>query len=102
MLLSVWFREKESEEEILRALEMLLEVDSTAHVDVRHYSTVRGEFRWDAAAGPYGDAETRGGGAATTPVSQQQRPAPFDGKLAWDAYRTQLELLAGHSLNCWR
>ena len=49
--------------------------------------------------GPYGDAETRGGGAATTPVSQQQRPAPFDGKLAWDAYRTPFELLA--MMNRW-
>ena len=24
----------------------------------------------------------------------QQRPAPFEGKLPWDAYRTQFELLA--------
>ena len=49
--------------------------------------------------GPYGDAETRGGGAATTPVGQQQRPTPFDGKLAWDAYRTQFELLV--MMNRW-
>ena len=39
-----------------------------------------------------------GGGALTTAVAgthyPQQRPAPFDGKLAWDTYRTQFELLA--------
>ena len=46
--------------------------------------------------GPLGVAEPRGGGAAT---SQQQRPAPFDGKVAWDAYRTQFELLA--MMNRW-
>ena len=37
--------------------------------------------------------------AVTTPTSQQQRPAPFDGKVAWEAYRTQFELLA--EMNRW-
>ena len=36
-------------------------------------------------------------GPATT--GTQQRPAPFDGKCAWDTYRAQLELLA--DLNGW-
>ena len=35
----------------------------------------------------------------TTPTSLQQRPAPFDGKTAWDAYCTQFELLA--QINRW-
>ena len=38
----------------------------------------------------------QGGGAAT---GQQQRPAPFSGKVAWDAYRMQYELLA--MMNRW-
>ena len=37
-----------------------------------------------------------GGGEGT---ARQKRPAPYDGKSAWDAYHTQFELLAG--VNRW-
>ena len=65
----------------------------SSHVngDTTHISQRRGAI--SVGGGPYRGVETQGGGAATTPVSQQQ-PAPFDGKLAWDAYWTQFELLA--------
>ena len=101
MLLLVWFREKEREEGILRALTGDAPgggLDSS-HVDG---DTTHSSWRKEAISvggGPNGDTETRGGGAAASPVSQQQRPAPFDGKLAWDAYRTQFELLA--MMNRW-
>ena len=42
-LLLVWFREKEREEEILRALEMLLEVELTALTSTETRLTVCGE-----------------------------------------------------------
>ena len=47
-----------------------------------------------------GSTVTRGRGSATvvTP-SLVQRPAPFDGKLTWDAYHTQFEMLA--KINHW-
>ena len=32
-------------------------------------------------------------------LASSKRPAPFDGKVAWDAYRTQFELLA--MMNRW-
>ena len=64
----------------------------------------RDRFGGEAASG--GGATSGGGGtseaavlvgrATTTP---QQRPAPFDGKLPWDAYQTQFELLA--EMNRW-
>ena len=68
----------------------------SSHVDG---DTTHSSWRISVGGGPYGDAETWGEGAATTPVSQQQRPAPFDGKLAWDAYWTQFELLV--MMNRW-
>ena len=68
----------------------------SSHVDE---DTTHSLQRISVGGGPYRDAETRGGGAATTPVSQQQQPAPFDGKLAWDAYQTQFELLV--MMNRW-
>ena len=71
----------------------------SSHVDRGATHSSRRREAISVGGGPYGDAETRGGGAATTPVGQQQRPAPFDGKLAWDAYRTQFELLA--MMNRW-
>ena len=71
----------------------------SSHVDGDATHSSRRREAISVGGGPYGDAETRGGGAATTPVGQQQRPAPFDGKLAWDAYRTQFELLA--MMNRW-
>ena len=39
------------------------------------------------------------GGTALFSGQQLQRPAPFDGKVAWDAYRAQFELLA--EMNGW-
>ena len=77
---------------MLWALEMILEVELTAPTMMETQPTVHGKekpFRQEA--GPHRVVETRGGGAAT---SQQQRTAPFNGKLAWDAYWTQFELLA--------
>jgi len=41
----------------------------------------------------YSTVAARGGGAVTAPTSQQQRPAQFDGKVIWEAYQTQFELL---------
>ena len=88
MLLLVWFREKEREEEILRALEMLLEVDSAAlTLTETCILTVHGEFRWEA--GPTEMWKPNEEELLLPPVSQQQRLTPFDGKFAWDAYRTQ-------------
>ena len=65
-------------------------------IDGSHDDRDTARSSWEKEAisiggGPHGVAEPRGGGAAT---SQQQRPAPFNGKVAWDAYRMQFELLA--------
>lgn len=48
-----------------------------------------------------GSTVTHGGGSAATIAtpSSVQKPAPFDGKLTWDAYHTQFEMLA--KINRW-
>ena len=53
-------------------------------IDGSHDDRDMARSSWEKEAilvggGPHGVAEPRGGGAAT---SQQQRPAPFDGKVA--------------------
>ena len=45
-----------------------------------------------------GTTAPAGRGPTTTRVTQQ-RPAPFNGKCAWDTYQAQFELLA--DLNRW-
>ena len=52
-----------------------------------------------SASGSHAGGATTGAsgylrGTTTTTVNPQQRPPLFDGKLPWDAYRTQFELLA--------
>ena len=77
-------------QEILRALEMLLEVDLTALMSTETRLTVRGEekpFQWEV-----GPTEMQKQ-ATTTPVNQQRR-ALSDGNLPG--------MPTGHSLSFWR
>ena len=54
----------------------------------------------DSAAGRgSGGGATPGDRGGTTGGAGSQKPAPFDGKLTWDAYHTQFEMLA--QINRW-
>ena len=60
---------------------------------------------YDGTGGDSADGRGSGGGATpgdrggTTGGAGSQKPAPFDGKLTWDAYHTQFEMLA--QINRW-
>ena len=51
------------------------------------------------AAAVAGEVTDRLRDAIALHAAHQQRPAPFEGKIAWNAYRTQFELLA--EINRW-
>ena len=60
---------------------------------------------YDDTGGDSADDRGSGGGATpgdkggTTGGAGSQKPAPFDGKLTWDAYHTQFDMLA--QINRW-
>ena len=58
-----------------------------------------GETAADVASEERGPTLTHGGRRATVSTALVQKPAPFDGKLTWDAYHTQFEMLA--CINNW-
>ena len=58
-----------------------------------------GETAADVISEEGGSTMTHGGRRATVTTTPVQKPAPFDGKLTWDAYHTQFEMLA--RINYW-
>ena len=87
MLLLVWSREKEWEE-ILWALEMLLEVDSTALVD---RDTTHSSRRISVGGGPYRNT----GKKLLLPLSASSSDLLH-------LMETLPGMPTGHSLSCWR
>ncbi len=73
--------------------------EATTHVEdgvAEGGSRRRGATSDEGGVGATGGAATARAGA---PINQQQRPAPFDGKTTWDAYRMQFDMLA--EINRW-
>ena len=88
----MWSREKEWEEEILRALKMLLEVDSTALTLTETLLTVCGEFRLEACP-----TEMR-------KLGEEELLLPLSASSS-DLLRLMENfpgMPTGHSLSCWR
>ena len=88
MLLLVWFWEKEQDEEILRALEMLLEVDSTALVD---RDTTHSSRRISVGGRLYEDTEKE----LLLPLSASSSDLLC-------LMETLPGMPTGHSLSCWQ